>query len=123
MIKRAVEKIRQAGDGMPAVMIRQLEVLGRVMDHTKTERQRAVVALQATMILQASETSVSEEQDRADIRRAYDTIDMHRSLLTDRHEVQLDHSDAAADDVGLPPPAMPAQRPPAGNRASPMRRP
>jgi hypothetical protein len=82
-IERAVEKIRQAGGGMPAVMIRQLDMLARVMEHTQTEPQRDALSDQAVMILQASETSVPEERDCADIRRAYDTVTARRVLVTE----------------------------------------
>src|SRR4029077_7971071 len=34
LVERAFEKIRQAGRGMPAVMIRQLEALTKILDHT-----------------------------------------------------------------------------------------
>jgi uncharacterized membrane protein len=83
LIERAVEKIRQAGRGMPAVMIRQLDALARVMEHTQTELQRDTVSGQATMILQASEVSVLEERDRADIRRAYDAVAACRIRATE----------------------------------------
>jgi uncharacterized membrane protein len=36
LVERAFEKIRQAGCGMPAVFIRQLEALGKIMDDTTT---------------------------------------------------------------------------------------
>jgi uncharacterized membrane protein len=88
LIERAVEKIRQAGRGMPAVMIRQLEMLARIMEQTKTERQRDALCGQAMMILQASETSVPAERDRADIRRAYDAVTARRNFVTDGRDSQ-----------------------------------
>ena len=36
LIERAFEKIRQAGRGMPAVLIRQLEALSKIVEHTMT---------------------------------------------------------------------------------------
>lgn len=74
LVERAFEKIRQASHGMPAVMIRQLEALARVMRYSTTDAQRNVVLEQAEMVLNASLTSVSEERDRADIRRRYDVV-------------------------------------------------
>lgn len=74
LIERAFEKIRQAGRGMPAVLIRQLQALARIMDHTATGPQRKPLLKQATMILRAAEESVPEPADRADVRRAYDQV-------------------------------------------------
>ena len=38
------EKVRQAGRGMPAVLIRQLDALARIMERTTTEEERQVLA-------------------------------------------------------------------------------
>jgi uncharacterized membrane protein len=74
LLERAFEKIRQASHGMPAVMIRQLEALARVMRSSSSDAQREVILEQAEMIMTASLVSVSEERDRADIRRRYDAL-------------------------------------------------
>jgi uncharacterized membrane protein len=71
LVERAHDKIRQASRAMPAVMIRQLDGLAKVMEHTTTHEEREVVLEQATMILRASEESVPEERDRTDVRRRY----------------------------------------------------
>ena len=73
-IDRAFDKIRQAGSGMPAVMIRQLEALAKVMEYTSTSEQQRVLLEQADMILRSCEESVSEPADRADVRRRYDML-------------------------------------------------
>lgn len=73
-VDRAFDKIRQAGRAMPAVMIRQLDALARIMEYTTTAAQRAVLLQQADMILRDSEDSVTEPLDRADVRRHYDSI-------------------------------------------------
>jgi uncharacterized membrane protein len=59
---------------MPAVMIRMLEALARIMAETTSEGQRRVLLDQAAMIDRASERSVPEAADRADIRRRYEAI-------------------------------------------------
>jgi len=59
---------------MPAVMIRQLDALAKVMDHTTSADQREVLLEQAEMILHVSEESVPESADRADVRRRYDAV-------------------------------------------------
>ncbi len=74
LVQRSFEKIRQSSLGMPAVMIRMLEALGRIMAETTSEGQRRVLLDQAAMIDRASERSVPEAADRADIRRRYEVI-------------------------------------------------
>ena len=59
---------------MPAVMIRQLDGLAKVMAHTTSPQQRELLLEQAAMILHASEESVPERADRADVRRRYDGV-------------------------------------------------
>ena len=71
LVQRAFEKIRQAGEGMPAVMIRQLETLTKIVAETRDSQQREVLLDQAAMISRASERSVPEESDKADIDRRY----------------------------------------------------
>ena len=73
-VDRAFDKIRQAGREMPAVMIRQLDALAKVMEYTSTPDQRRVLLDQAGMILRSSEESVPEPADRADVRRRYDVL-------------------------------------------------
>jgi uncharacterized membrane protein len=74
LVERAHDKIRQASRGMPAVMIRQLDALVKVMAHTSTPRQRELLLEQAAMILRGSEESVPEEADRVDVRRRYEQV-------------------------------------------------
>jgi uncharacterized membrane protein len=74
LVERAFEKIRQASRGMPAVMIRQLEALTKIIDHTTSAEQRTLLLEQAAMIHHASEESVPEAADRADVRREYDEV-------------------------------------------------
>jgi uncharacterized membrane protein len=72
LVERAHDKIRQASRAMPAVMIRQLDGIAKVMTHASTEEEREVLLEQAAMILRASEESVPEQADRADVRRHYE---------------------------------------------------
>ena len=82
LVQRSFEKIRQSSLGMPAVMIRMLEALARIMAETTSEGQRRVLLDQAAMIDRASERSVPEAADRADIRRRYEAILTMESRLT-----------------------------------------
>lgn len=72
LVERAHDKIRQASRAMPAVMIRQLDGIAKVMAHTSSPSQREVLREQAEMILRASEESVPEAADRGDVRSRYD---------------------------------------------------
>ncbi len=83
LVQRSFEKIRQSSLGMPAVMIRMLEALARIMAETTTEGQRRVLLEQAAMIDRASERSVPEAADRADIRRRYEAILTIESRMTE----------------------------------------
>jgi uncharacterized membrane protein len=74
LVQRAVEKIRQAGEGMPAVLIRLLEALARIMTETSADAQRQVLLDQAAMIARAAERSVPEPADRADIARRHERV-------------------------------------------------
>jgi uncharacterized membrane protein len=71
-VERAFDKIRQASRGMPAVMIRQLDALSKIIEHATTAEQRDVLVAQADMIWRSSEASLPEEADRLDVRRHYD---------------------------------------------------
>jgi uncharacterized membrane protein len=74
LVQRAFEKIRQASAGMPAVMIRQLDALTKIMDATTRTDRRAVLMQQAEMILRACDETVPEQADRADVRRSFNTL-------------------------------------------------
>jgi uncharacterized membrane protein len=73
-VERSFDKIRQSSSGMPAVMIRQLDALGRIMAFARNADQRRALLDQADMILRSSERSVPEEEDRNDVRRHYDPV-------------------------------------------------
>jgi len=74
LVQRAFEKIRQAGQGMPAVMIRQLEALAKMMTETSDASQRRLLLHQAEMIQRASERSVAEASDRTDVWRRFEAV-------------------------------------------------
>jgi len=74
LVQRAFEKVRQAGRGMPAVMIRQLDALAKIMERAVTPADRQVLLDQAAMIERLSQGTVDEECDRADVRRAYQRV-------------------------------------------------
>jgi len=74
LVQRSFEKIRQASRGMPAVMIRQLDAITKVMERTTTPADRQVLLDQAAMVERLSAGTVDEPTDRADISRAYQRV-------------------------------------------------
>ncbi len=83
LVQRSFEKVRQAAGGMPAVMIRQLDALTKVMERTTTATERQVLLDQAAMIERLSAGTVDEPTDRADISRAYQRVlNASREALT-----------------------------------------
>jgi uncharacterized membrane protein len=82
LVSRGFEKIRQAGRGMPAVMIRQLDALARIMERTTSSQDRQVLLDQAAMIQRLGESTVDEPGDRADVSRAYQAVlDAHAGIM------------------------------------------
>ena len=82
LVQRSFEKLRQSSLGQPAVMIRLLDALARIMAETTSEGQRRVLLEQAEMINRAGERSVPEASDRADIQRRYEAVLTVESRLT-----------------------------------------
>jgi uncharacterized membrane protein len=81
LVQRSFEKVRQASAAMPAVLIRQLDALAKVMERTSTAADRQVLLDQAIMIERLSASTVDEPSDRADISRAYQqVVDIGRAL-------------------------------------------
>jgi uncharacterized membrane protein len=74
LVKGASDKIRQAGRGMPSVLIRQLENLRRVAMVLHSDEHRLAVRHQADMILRAAEESIPEPSDVEDVRTAYRAV-------------------------------------------------
>ncbi len=74
LVQRAFEKVRQAGSGMPAVQIRQLDALAKIMERVTAADDAQVLLDQAAMIDRLSEASVAEPADRADVTRAYQRV-------------------------------------------------
>jgi uncharacterized membrane protein len=71
LLNHGFDKIRQAGRGMPAVAIRQLEALGAIASCTIAEAQRAAIARQSDMILRSADEAIPERNDRADVLHAH----------------------------------------------------
>jgi uncharacterized membrane protein len=74
LVQRSFEKIRQAGQGMPAIMIRQLDALAKIMQRATEPADRALLLDQAVMIQRLSAATVAEEADRAAVSAAYQGV-------------------------------------------------
>jgi uncharacterized membrane protein len=77
LLNHGFDKIRQAGRGMPAVAIRQLEALAAIAACTIAEVQRSAIARQADMILRSAGETITEPNDRHDVLQAH-----HRVIAT-----------------------------------------
>lgn len=84
LVQRAFEKIRQAGAGMPAVMIRQLDALTTIAKQISDPGRANVLMDQADMIERLNAATVTEDSDRADVRRRYDELGRFYQQLLDR---------------------------------------
>jgi uncharacterized membrane protein len=73
LVQRSFEKIRQAATGMPAVLIRQLDALYKVMAVAPAERSQVLLD-QAAMIQRLNLRSVPEAADQADVTARYEAL-------------------------------------------------
>ena len=74
LVERAFEKIRQSSNGMPAVMIRQLDALEKILEQTSDGARRPVLLDQAKMIQHANLRTVAEPADRSDVTDRYNAV-------------------------------------------------
>jgi len=74
MVNRAVDKVRQAARGMPAVLIRLIDGLANVTEYTVSAEQRHVLRRQADMILRAANETIPDPEDRADVQTRYERM-------------------------------------------------
>jgi uncharacterized membrane protein len=73
LVQRSFEKIRQAADGMPAVLIRQLDALSTIMAAAPPGRSQVLLD-QAAMIGRVGERTVPEPADQADIAARHQAL-------------------------------------------------
>jgi uncharacterized membrane protein len=73
LVQRSFEKIRQAAGGMPAVLIRQLDALIKIMTVAPAGRTQILLD-QAAMIQRVNLRTVPEETDQADVTARYQAL-------------------------------------------------
>ena len=84
LVQRSFEKIRQAADGMPAVLIRQLDALSTIMAAAPPGRSQVLLD-QASMIARVSERTVPEPTDQADVAARHEALlSLHASAARSR---------------------------------------
>jgi len=87
LVQRSFEKIRQAADGMPAVLIRQLDALNKIMAVAAPSRSQVLLD-QAAMISRVSERTVPEPADQADIAARHQAL-MAQHLQEQAHPAKV----------------------------------
>ncbi len=80
MMDVAFTHIRQAGDTMPSILIRQLEALANLSGLARTAAHRSEIATHAAMILAAARRTVAEARDLVAVEAAYARVSTGSAL-------------------------------------------
>src|ERR1700761_5000401 len=74
LVERTFDTIRQAAVGMPAIMIRQLDALAKIMEQTPDRALQTPLIRQAEAIQQSSLATVPDPSDRDDVTVRYEAV-------------------------------------------------
>lgn len=74
VVNRACDKIRQSGRGMPAVLIRQIDALGKVLTIAHTPEQYRVLLRQVDMVAAAGRDDIPDPNDRNDLHQRHQAL-------------------------------------------------
>src|SRR5271170_1180959 len=74
LVERTFDTIRQAAVGMPAIMIRQLEALAKIMEQTPNRALQTPLIRQAEAIQRSSLATVADPSDRDDVTERYEAV-------------------------------------------------
>jgi uncharacterized membrane protein len=74
LVERTFDTIRQAAVGMPAIMIRQLEALAKIMEQTPDRARQTPLIRQAEAIQRSNLATVPDPSDRADVTERYEAV-------------------------------------------------
>jgi len=74
LIERTFDTIRQAAVGMPAIMIRQLDALAKVIDQVPNRVHRTALIRQAEAIQRSNLATVADPSDRDDVTARYEAV-------------------------------------------------
>jgi uncharacterized membrane protein len=102
LVERTFDTIRQAAVGMPAIMIRQLDALAKIIEQTPDRTRRTVLIRQAEAIQRANLATVAEPMDRDDVTRRYESV---MALLRPKATPTCSESLSELDDSAIAQPA------------------
>src|ERR1700742_2125669 len=74
LVERTFDTIRQAAVGMPAIMIRQLEALAKIIEQTPDRAHQTPLIRQAEAIQRSSLATVADPSDRHDVTQRYEAV-------------------------------------------------
>jgi uncharacterized membrane protein len=85
LVERTFDTIRQAAVGMPAIMIRQLAALAKIIEQTPDRAHRTALIRQAEAIQRSNLATVADPSDRDDVTARYEAV---MALVTPAATVQ-----------------------------------
>jgi uncharacterized membrane protein len=74
LVERAFDTIRQSSIGMPAIMIRQLDAIAKVIEQVPDRRRRTALIRQAEAIQRSNLATVPDASDRDDVTQHYEAV-------------------------------------------------
>ena len=74
LVERTFDTIRQASVGMPAIMIRQLFAIAKVIEQVPDRKRRTALIRQAEAIQRSNLTTVADPSDRDDVTERYEAV-------------------------------------------------
>ncbi len=74
LVERTFDTIRQAAIGMPAIMIRQLDAIAKIIEQVPDRTRRTALIRQAEAIQRSNSATVADPSDRDDVTRHYEAV-------------------------------------------------
>jgi uncharacterized membrane protein len=74
LVERTFDTIRQAAVGMPAIMIRQLDAVAKVLEQVSDSGHRTALIRQAEAIQRSNLATVADPSDRDDVTERFEAI-------------------------------------------------
>jgi uncharacterized membrane protein len=74
LVERTFDTIRQAAVGMPAIMIRQLDAVAKVIEQTSKRSHQTALIRQAEAIQRSNLATVADPKDRDDVTKRYEAV-------------------------------------------------
>jgi uncharacterized membrane protein len=74
LVERTFDTIRQASVGMPAIMIRQLDAIAKVIEQIPDRKRRTALIRQAEAIQRSNLATVADPSDRHDVTERYQAV-------------------------------------------------